>query len=424
MTDDEREIVNLKVFNKLWQLLLEIKKRMIENDLSFSQVKEQLIKEDKRLNYYINKLNSLSEYYALFKFIAYKEQYEAYINMDNVQSDEKLNEMLEATSQISLLDILYVIRNHGAHSDDKVHLRCGKIFFDFGDKSISLDALKLSLSKAMTKGLLKDAQGYLIMLSNLTKDLKNLSIGKKKSLYRKLRKNNYLGVLVSQSSATYRDFDRDFDKYDKSNFIEVINKYLMISVSECLNTYIIDNPDAKWSDVLKKNKGLFEIPGFESIGILLKDQKGKLIDKKVLDIDVILYSQFIFSTCFSSQVDYEDKLDSQVFEEGSKNDLLENMRNAILHGRMKFGKNGEIIFYDLTDQGEFVFKNLRKSRASLKKRRISVDDFQEVLRNNPLNTKDNLEGKIACSSDQLYDICCELFKIKLNGLKKHDPENE
>lgn len=27
MTDDEREIVNLKVFNKLWQLLLEIKKK-------------------------------------------------------------------------------------------------------------------------------------------------------------------------------------------------------------------------------------------------------------------------------------------------------------------------------------------------------------------------------------------------------------
>lgn len=418
MIQERSQQINLKFYNKLWQLLIQIKKKMMDENLSFSEAKAQMLSKDNNLKFFINKLNNLGEFYSLFKFIAYKEQFEAFINTDNMEDDQELKTILQKTSQVNVFDLLSSIRNHGAHYDDKIFLRGGKIFFKFEDRVISMQELKKSLYMSMTKGLLKNDVACKFFLSNIYSELKPLSsfsVSELKKLARKLRKLNYLKTISRQRDKSVVGTE-DFDKYDKGNNIDFLDKYLIIFVSEFINKYMIENQNVKWKDILKKVKEIEQIPGFELLGKELYDNKRNFLYNKLLDIDIILYSQFIFSTCFDEQFDYEGQIESLQADEG-QNKTFEFMRDAIMHSRIDLKKDNEIRFFDLTEQGEDLLKLLRKKRHRFKKRKISTEDYQTFLRDNPLNTKNNLEIKFSCSSEQLYEICCRLYDIRMKQLQ-------
>lgn len=42
MIQERSQQINLKFYNKLWQLLIQIKKKMMDENLSFSEAKEQI----------------------------------------------------------------------------------------------------------------------------------------------------------------------------------------------------------------------------------------------------------------------------------------------------------------------------------------------------------------------------------------------
>ncbi len=389
------DYLNLNFHNGLWLTLLNLRKKMIAENLSLADVSKAVESgEIQGINKYsLSNLRSLSIYYALFSVVAFKEQYEALLDLDMISKDEEQQKFLSKFPNMSgCLELLSFLRNNTSHA--------GLMISTFGDTilikdmQIHLNDLKDYLDSVMAT-LLKSFKAYKhTMAPEMTrKNLHFVPFSAQKTLFESLIKPE-----------DGEEFP--FTKIDSKNN-KFMDKLLIIMTSEKLNEIMLTNPTMKWSEIKKEILGFIgQYKGYPNFNEIINIFKS---DKQIIDIDAILYAQFVLSSkLYDLEYDYNGKIEN-ISSYSDINQIIDYLRNSIIHGMFELEDSGEILCSGLNSQGYSKLKDVRKLR-----RKLNEKDLQIILRNNPIFADENVEDKIAVSSDELTYICKNIARIYEN----------
>lgn len=389
------DYLNLNFHNGLWLTLLNLRKKMIAENLSLADVSKAVESgEIQGINKYsLSNLRSLSIYYALFSVVAFKEQYEALLDLDMISKDEEQQKFLSKFPNMSgCLELLSFLRNNTSHAGLKISTFGDTILIK--DKQIHLNDLKDYLDSVMAT-LLKSFKAYKhTMAPEMTrKNLHFVPFSAQKTLFESLIKPE-----------DGEEFP--FTKIDSKNN-KFMDKLLIIMTSEKLNEIMLTNPTMKWSEIKKEILGFIgQYKGYPNFNEIINIFKS---DKQIIDIDAILYAQFVLSSkLYDLEYDYNGKIEN-ISSYSDINQTIDYLRNSIIHGMFELGDSGEILCSGLNSQGYSKLKDVRKLR-----RKLNEKDLQIILRNNPIFADENVEDKIAVSSDELTYICKNIARIYEN----------
>lgn len=389
------DYLNLNFHNGLWLTLLNLRKKMIAENLSLADVSKAVESgEIQGINKYsLSNLRSLSIYYALFSVVAFKEQYEALLDLDMISKDEEQQKFLSKFPNMSgCLELLSFLRNNTSHAGLKISTFGDTILIK--DMQIHLNDLKDYLDSVMAT-LLKSFKAYKhTMAPEMTrKNLHFVPFSAQKTLFESLIKPE-----------DGEEFP--FTKIDSKNN-KFMDKLLIIMTSEKLNEIMLTNPTMKWSEIKKEILGFIgQYKGYPNFNEIINIFKS---DKQIIDIDAILYAQFVLSSkLYDLEYDYNGKIEN-ISSYSDINQTIDYLRNSIIHGMFELEDNGEILCSGLNSQGYSKLKDVRKLR-----RKLNEKDLQIILRNNPIFADENVEDKIAVSSDELTYICKNIARIYEN----------
>lgn len=389
------DYLNLNFHNGIWLTLLNLRKKMIAENLSLADVSKAVESgEIQGINKYsLSNLRSLSIYYALFSVVAFKEQYEALLDLDMISKDEEQQKFLSKFPNMSgCLELLSFLRNNTSHAGLKISTFGDTILIK--DMQIHLNDLKDYLDSVMAT-LLKSFKAYKhTMAPEMTrKNLHFVPFSAQKTLFESLIKPE-----------DGEEFP--FTKIDSKNN-KFMDKLLIIMTSEKLNEIMLTNPTMKWSEIKKEILGFIgQYKGYPNFNEIINIFKS---DKQIIDIDAILYAQFVLSSkLYDLEYDYNGKIEN-ISSYSDINQTIDYLRNSIIHGMFELGDSGEILCSGLNSQGYSKLKDVRKLR-----RKLNEKDLQIILRNNPIFADENVEDKIAVSSDELTYICKNIARIYEN----------
>lgn len=389
------DYLNLNFHNGLWLTLLNLRKKMIAENLSLADVSKAVESgEIQGINKYsLSNLRSLSIYYALFSVVAFKEQYEALLDLDMISKDEEQQKFLSKFPNMSgCLELLSFLRNNTSHAGLKISTFGDTILIK--DMQIHLNDLKDYLDSVMAT-LLKSFKAYKhTMAPEMTrKNLHFVPFSAQKTLFESLIKPE-----------DGEEFP--FTKIDSKNN-KFMDKLLIIMTSEKLNEIMLTNPTMKWSEIKKEILGFIgQYKGYPNFNEIINIFKS---DKQIIDIDAILYAQFVLSSkLYDLEYDYNGKIEN-ISSYSDINQTIDYLRNSIIHGMFELEDSGEILCSGLNSQGYSKLKDVRKLR-----RKLNEKDLQIILRNNPVFADENVEDKIAVSSDELTYICKNIARIYEN----------
>lgn len=403
------DFINIGFHNHLWMTLLKLREKMIKRNLSLEDIISAIDK--KEINdidtFYLSAINNLSIYYDLFSVVAFKEQYEALLDLDMINQDEYQKQLISKFPNIDgCLEFLSYLRNNVSHAGLKIST--------FGD-TVSTDKFSLSANelkrylKSMIVTLLKTFKAYKItMATNVShKNLRYVPFSGQKSLFESLAKS---------------EGEQDF-KFDNAelNSNKLMDKLLVIMASEKLNELTLTNPKAKWSEIKKQIiEFIGQYKGYPNFKDVLKMFTN---DQQILDVDAMLYAQFVLSSkCYDTKYkdNYEHEIDFSTTSKTSVSEIIENIRNSVMHGMFEITKDNKILCKGLNSQGYTILKNVRKQ-----KRRLTDKEVQAVLRNNPIFIDENVEDKVEISREDLLNLCNNIVEIYQSDCKKHfEEENE
>lgn len=389
------DYLNLNFHNGLWLTLLNLRKKMIAENLSLADVSKAVESgEIQGINKYsLSNLRSLSIYYALFSVVAFKEQYEALLDLDMISKDEEQQKFLSKFPNMSgCLELLSFLRNNTSHAGLKISIFGDTILIK--DMQIHLNDLKDYLDSVMAT-LLKSFKAYKhTMAPEMTrKNLHFVPFSAQKTLFESLIKPE-----------DGEEFP--FTKIDSKNN-KFMDKLLIIMTSEKLNEIMLTNPTMKWSEIKKEILGFIgQYKGYPNFNEIINIFKS---DKQIIDIDAILYAQFVLSSkLYDLEYDYNGKIEN-ISSYSDINQTIDYLRNSIIHGMFELEDSGKILCSGLNSQGYSKLKDVRKLR-----RKLNEKDLQIILRNNPIFADENVEDKIAVSSDELTYICKNIARIYEN----------
>lgn len=460
---EKRELDYFNEFNKksekflikAWESFIKSKREFLDGNKSFEEIYKSA---ENKVG--VDNLGVLCAQQLLDKLVRLKENELYYINFDRLKSNEEYNflkeEMLrEPAGNFSNKELLTFLRNAIAHN-------LYSVFIDEKEKVLKINIDLSGLDKKKTKGkrLVVDYRtlySYINLVSQyidegIKEEVRNLKFDEreakfKAALYNAGRKDTY---------------------YKKKELLDSLRKIektktkmgIYAEVNDLFNYLIITNPTLKRDEVLPllfkeiNEKYTKEVNG-EIINLPEKRTAWEFASypEIIKDVEVVNFARYfittkIYNECYDIQyasdefkktIDelfpnkkefLEKKYPSGQFDAEVKNvyiEMMDNIRNSLVHDRLSIALNGGIEMFSLTEDGIEEFR-LRKyalkqcARKSLQENGYAGALYKKMKENNISSQNKLYLGNF--TSDEILEFCDAVYEnfkfIKQSGIKKQD----
>ena len=443
-----------KFIVKAWESFIDCKDEFLDGEKTFEEIYNE---SQNKIG--LDNLGVLCAQQLLDKLVRLKENDLYYINFEKLKNDEEYiflkAYMTDDSGNFSSKELLTYLRNAIAHN-------LYSVFIDEETKALNIkfDLSGLDKKKSKGKDIVADYQALYRYISLISENIDESIKEEIREIKFAEREEKYKEAFLKNGRK--REFDKKRQLLEDQKRFEK-NKTRMgvyAEVNDLLNYYIITNPKLKAKEVLEilfkeiNEKYKKEVNG-EIVNLPEKRTAWEFASNvdMIKDYDAVTFARFFITTkvydeCYDIQfttpefkkvIDeifpnknkfLEKKYPSGKFDADVKNpyiEMMDNIRNSLVHDRLSIGGNGKIEMFSLTELGIEEFR-LRKYALKQCSRKILQENgyaatFYNKLKENNISSQNKLFlGNL--TREDLLTFCDAVYDnyhyIKQSGIRKND----